>query len=258
MKRSGKKTLLTAALVVSLALLTLLAGCSDGSNDTIASQTTLSSPTMPTATASDKTAVISWDTVPDAEEYNLYVSNTPGVDPATATKIEHVMPPYTMDGLTNGTIYYFSIQAVCTNTNRLSETSAELSVTPKTPPPGAPASISAIAGDTFVVLQWSPVEGAVSYNLYWGVATGISKMAGEHFSGVTSPYIHYIPISDTGSMPGKGGSSGGHTTGTTTTHTAVKAVMAHVSSSPTDGKWSAGRQGSQKERFDVLLRSDCG
>ncbi len=222
----------------------IISGCSGSGDGTLPLATSSSStaalpvPTNPAATASDSTAILSWDVVPDAEDYTLYWSNSPNIDPATATKVEHVVPPYTMAGLVNGTTYYFRVQAICTNTTRLSETSAELSVTPKTAPPGAPTSISAMAGDTFVVLQWSPVAGATSYNLYWGVASGISKMAGEHFSGVTSPYIHYIPISDTGSMPGKGGSSGGHTTtGTTTTHTAVKAVMAHVSSSTgTEGK----------------------
>jgi hypothetical protein len=244
------------APVIAIIVTTFIfSGCSgsggSGSALPLTTTTALEAPAMPVATASDSSATISWDLVPDAEDYTIYMSNMPIVDPATASKREHIFPPFTMSGLVNGTTYYFQIQAICKNTGRVSGTSAELSVTPKTPPPGAPAEISAMAGDTFVVLQWSPVAGATSYNLYWGVATGISKMAGEHFSGVTSPYIHYIPISDTGTnMGGKGG--GGHTTtgsttggtttggttggcattGTTTpSATVLAAVMAHASSS---------------------------
>ncbi|MBL0226756.1 MAG: fibronectin type III domain-containing protein [Geobacteraceae bacterium] len=198
-----------ACIITSIASCTLLslvlAGCSSGTSSETAARQTLAAPATATAAASDGQAIISWEVVKDAESYTIYMSNSPNVDPATATKMENAYPPYTVPGLVNGTIYYFRVQAVCTNTNRVSETSAEISVTPKTPPPGAPAEISAMAGDTFVVLQWSPVAGATSYNLYWGVSPGISKMAGEHFSGVTSPYIHYIPIDDAGAMPGKGG-----------------------------------------------------
>jgi len=227
-------------IIVVVIITSLLYGCSGGSggdsSTTAVTPASLAVPANPVATASDSTATISWDPVSDAETYTIYLSTTPNIDPASATRVENVSPPYTMAGLVNGTTYYFRVEAFCTNTNRASEPSAELSVTPKTPPPGAPANISAMAGDSFVVLQWSPVAGATSYNLYWGVATGISKMAGEHFNGVTSPYIHYIPISDTGSMPGQGeGGSSSHSTGTTTSHSAKVAVLESMSSASTEG-----------------------
>jgi hypothetical protein len=113
-----------------------------------------------------------------------------------------------------------------------------------------------MAGDSFVVLQWSPVAGATSYNLYWGVAPGISKMAGEHFNGVTSPYIHYVPISDTGSMPGMGGgggSSGGHSSGTTTTHAAKIAVLESMSSSSGEGGQKGPPEGKGPKRTGTMF-----
>ncbi|NTV48767.1 MAG: fibronectin type III domain-containing protein [Geobacteraceae bacterium] len=222
-----------STLIVLFLVSCLLHGCSgsSGSSDSASvNLTALPVPDNPSAKVSDSTAVIAWNTVGDAEDYTLYVSTAPNVDPATAIKVEHVAPPYTMGALVNGTTYYFRVQAICTNTCRVSETSAELSVTPRTAPPGAPTEIAAIAGDSFVVLQWSPVAGATSYNIYWGVSSGISKMAGEHFYGATSPYIHYIPISDTGSKSGSGG-SGGHKTETTVTKTALAAVQKPTSSS---------------------------
>lgn len=211
-----------ATVLVSIVIMSFLSGCSSTGGSGSGTLTVLETPSKPAVTASDSSVTISWELVNDAEDYTLYWSNTPNIDPATANKVEHVSPPYTMAGLTNGTIYYFRIQALCTYTDRISDTSAEVSVTPKKAAPGAPAEISAMAGDSFVVLQWSPVADAVSYNIYWGIMPGTNKMAGEHFSGVASPYIHYLPISDTGT--GMGGMGGGHTSETTPTTAALTAA----------------------------------
>jgi len=54
--------------------------------------------------------------------------------------------------------------------------------------PAAP-SITATAGPGAgnITLQWAPVTGATSYNLYWGTAPGLTTTL---ISGVTSPYVH--------------------------------------------------------------------
>jgi hypothetical protein len=55
-------------------------------------------------------------------------------------------------------------------------------------PPAAP-SLTATAGPGAgnITLQWAPVTGATSYNLYWGTAPGLTT---NLISGVTSPRIH--------------------------------------------------------------------
>ena len=54
--------------------------------------------------------------------------------------------------------------------------------------PAAP-SVTATAGPGAgnITLQWAPVTGATSYNLYWGTAPGLTT---NLISGVTSPYVH--------------------------------------------------------------------
>ncbi len=55
--------------------------------------------------------------------------------------------------------------------------------------PGAPSSLTANAGDNSVTLNWSPVAGATSYNIYRGTATGVTKANGTKVSGVQSPNV---------------------------------------------------------------------
>jgi fibronectin type 3 domain-containing protein len=55
--------------------------------------------------------------------------------------------------------------------------------------PGAPSSLVANAGDNSVTLDWSPVTGATSYNIYRGTAPGVTKATGTKVSGVQSPNV---------------------------------------------------------------------
>lgn len=65
--------------------------------------------------------------------------------------------------------------------------SVERSATPSaTPPAGAPTNIRATAGDNQVTVSWDNVTGAISYNIYYGTATGVTK-ASTKITGVTSP-----------------------------------------------------------------------
>ena len=207
MKAIRRNRILSLLAGTGLFACLILAGCSgDTHTQYISGSSQVAAPANPAVTAGDGSATISWEAVTDAEAYDLYWSTAPFNEITLATAVANVSSPHTMNGLANGIPYYFRVVAVCTNSGSTSPPSAGLSVTPKPTPPGAPDKISAMAGDTFVVLQWTPVPGAVSYNIYWQVQPGITKTAGERFMGVSSsPYIHYVPISDTGQMPGAGG-----------------------------------------------------
>jgi hypothetical protein len=47
--------------------------------------------------------VVVWNEIKSAARYTLYVGTTPGVTPATGTRIDNVKSPYVHQGLTNGT-----------------------------------------------------------------------------------------------------------------------------------------------------------
>ena len=61
--------------------------------------------------------------------------------------------------------------------------------TPATVTPSAPTGVTATAGDSQVILSWTAVTGATTYNIYWSTTSGITKTNGTKITGATSPYI---------------------------------------------------------------------
>ena len=59
-----------------------------------------------------------------------------------------------------------------------------------TGPPSAVPGMTATGGDGQVIISWSSVSGATSYNLYWSTTSGVTKATGTRISNVTSPYTH--------------------------------------------------------------------
>jgi len=57
-------------------------------------------------------------------------------------------------------------------------------------PPAAPTDVTADAEDGKVVIAWSPVPGASSYNVYWSTGTKFSPLDAEIIEDVTSPFTH--------------------------------------------------------------------
>lgn len=55
---------------------------------------------------------LEWETVSHAFGYNIYWSTSPGVTPATGTKIPQVASPYVHSGLTPGVTYYYVITGI--------------------------------------------------------------------------------------------------------------------------------------------------
>ena len=63
--------------------------------------------------------------------------------------------------------------------------------------PDAPLNPSAVAGIEKNTISWDDVVGAVSYNIYWALTTGVTQETGTKITGVTSPHEH------TGLTPGQ-------------------------------------------------------
>ena len=164
-------------------------GESDLSVERSATPSATPPPDIPTnirASAGDNQATVSWDSVAGATSYNIYYGTAAGVTTAS-TAIADVTSPHVKTGLLNGTPYFFVVTAV--NGNGESGVSFEVSATPTaTPPPAAPSLTSATAGNTQVTLAWGAVAGATSYNVYRGTASGVTKISGTKFTGVSSPY----------------------------------------------------------------------
>ena len=52
------------------------------------------------------------------------------------------------------------------------------------------ATLTAAPGMSEAIVSWPSAPGAVSYNLYWGTASGVTTANGTRIDGVTAPYAH--------------------------------------------------------------------
>jgi hypothetical protein len=123
-------------------------------------------PTGITATAGDGTVTITWDAVPNATSYNLYMASQGGVTKSNysslpdAMKHSEVSSPFTHTCLTNGTTYYFVVTAV--NSAGESTESAEVSTTPT--PSTSPT-----------VWCTHPADGAIRVPHYTGIFVSFNR-----------------------------------------------------------------------------------
>lgn len=183
MKKNGSGFFLKAITLFGIAVFALSA-CGGGGSD---SSTPPSKPANLTAAAGDNQVVLNWPSVSHAATYNVYYGTSTPVTKSSTKITGSVSAPKTVEGLTNGTPYFFAVSAV--NSGGESALSVERSATPSaTPPPDIPANIRASAGDNQATVSWDSVAGATSYNIYYGTATGISKTSTQ-IADVTSPQV---------------------------------------------------------------------
>jgi fibronectin type 3 domain-containing protein len=174
-------------------IVTAVTGSSESSPSSQASATALALPAAPTgtsATASSTTGTVSWSPVTGAASYNIYWSLTSGVTTATGTKIPNVTSPAALTNLSANTTYFFIVTAV----NGIGEGPASAQFSASTAAvtgsaPTAPAGVTAASGYNQVIVSWSPVNGATSYNIYWSL-TSTPTVASTKITGVSSPYDH--------------------------------------------------------------------
>ena len=148
-------------------------------------------PTGLAATAGNAEITLNWMGNDASTSYNVYRSTTSGGQGSTPIIMGITTPTFKDTGLTNGTTYYYKVAGV--NANGTGAMSNQASGKPVAPPaPPAPTGLAATAGDTTVTLNWTASEGAATYNVYRGTASG-AQGAMPIMSGITE-----LTFKDTG------------------------------------------------------------
>ncbi len=173
-----------AALLLSL----IVAGCSSNSDAPPSTPAPERSKAYGlSASTADSAATLSWPSIPGTTAYNVYWSSGADVSVATASKVANVTSPYTHTGLNNGTAYRYLFTAVTAVGE--STPSHAVKVTPKLPLQGAPAKVSALAGDGRITLLWDSVPKAKTYNVYWNT-TGDVSLRDTKVENLSYPAVH--------------------------------------------------------------------
>jgi fibronectin type 3 domain-containing protein/preprotein translocase subunit SecG len=149
--------------------------------------------------AANGTVALSWDMVTDAVEYNVYYSTSPITD-ISASGVTNddntTSTTLTVDGLTDGTKYYFAVTAV--NSDDLESSLGDTSTTSATPVDLTPVPPDPVAGLTVTdakegkaSLNWNAVSGAVEYKVYYSTSAITDVTAsGVIYSGKTASTTH--------------------------------------------------------------------
>ena len=126
-------------------------------------------PTGVAASGGDAEVTVRWESVaaPDVAGYVIYSRPTVNGFWLRAADTGSLATAATVTALTNGTSYDFAVSAL-DRTGNESALSTRVTATPIAPPPVAPTSLSATAGDAQVQLAWDAVPDpiVVGYRVY--------------------------------------------------------------------------------------------
>jgi len=130
-----------------------------------------SAPVAPTgliAAPANAQVNLTWNASTGATGYYVKRSTTIGSETQIAAQ---PTTSYTDNSVSNGTKYYYVVSAY--NSYGQSANSTEVSATPVAPPPpGAPTGLVATAGNAQVMLTWTEIAGASSYNVKRSTTNG--------------------------------------------------------------------------------------
>ncbi len=135
---------------------------------------------------------MSWNLVPNATSYNIYVANVSG-GPYTPLATGLTSPSYVQTGFTSSATQYYVVSAV--NVAGEGFASNEINAAPIFPP-AAPAGPTATGGTGQVALSWTASSGATSYNIYRSTTSG-GPYGTALASSTTTSYVDTTAASGT-------------------------------------------------------------
>ena len=183
-------------------------------------------PTGLTATAGNGQATLSW-TAPASNGgaaiigYDVYLGTSSHGESASPVNTSLIGgTSYTVTGLTNGTTYYFTADTV-NDADLHSAPSAQASATPALPvtAPGAPAGLTATAGDGQVSLAWNAPASdggaqVTGYHVYQGTTQAITgkpvaspggtSVTVKNLANGTTYYFKLTAVNKAGEGPASG------------------------------------------------------
>jgi fibronectin type 3 domain-containing protein len=116
-----------------------------------------------TATSGNAKVILNWAAVPEATNYRVLRSTTSGSGYQDFAGNQPTSPTFTDSSVTNGTVYYYVVQA--RNATATSANSTQVIGKPVAPP-AAPVGFTANAGVSSVRVRWAAVPGAATYTVY--------------------------------------------------------------------------------------------
>jgi hypothetical protein len=173
-----KKTSLTGTSLVALFVFVLCAligfwGCAIETGSDPDDTIPLAGPSSVQVTAADKALVLQWTKVAPAQGivpvYEVYYSANSDSSKAdkygTVQSNDSNLVRTSIDGLTNGDIYYVWVKAVFVGlgASKLSPTTSGIPI----PPPPTPGTLTITPGEEMIQINWDPVENAFTYEVYY-------------------------------------------------------------------------------------------
>ena len=192
------------------------AGGSAASNEaSVAVPVPPAAPTSLTVTGGNGQATLNWKASSGASSYEVFQGSAAGGESTVPVASGITGVSTVISGLKNGATYYFVVEAV--NNGGNSPKSNEAKVTLATAP-AAPGSVSAASGSAAgsVVVSWSTVSGAASYNIYAGSSSDgegntpkVSGVKGTSatISGLISGQTYYFQVTAVGASGAQSGKS---------------------------------------------------
>ena len=153
------------------------------------------------STAESGRVTLTWNAVPEATGYAVYMSTSPGVTPLNGYRFPSKENSITITALSPGMTYYFIVTALGQSgevgrSKEMSYTAARdevglidfKSIRADAAPEPAAAQPTRQEAEKPVTLAWESVPGATSYNLYWRNQAGVTKQNGKKISNVKNPH----------------------------------------------------------------------
>lgn len=175
----------TIRAVASVSLLTLgllsTGGC--GGSGGGASDDGLPPPAQVDVTPAAASASVEWTSVPGATGYLVYWCEGTDLLGAVSTSPEQFALDFVVTGLLPGGTYCFAVAAV--HDGVVGDRSEEVLATL---PPAVPNTISAVATDTAIVVEWTVVEEATAYEVYRSTDPDLTPETGELVASTSPPF----------------------------------------------------------------------